>query len=87
MNTTSDRIVPAKERRQLIPYSDMHIWRLEKVGQFPKRIRLGENRVGWSFQELQEWIAARKLERGLSEPDVSSTTIKPNSQKRLYDEE
>ncbi len=58
-----DRIVSAKERRRLIPYSDMHIWRLEKAGRFPKRIRLGENRVGWSFRELQEWIAARKLER------------------------
>ena len=58
-----DRIVSAKERRQFIPYSDMHIWRLEQAGRFPKRIRLGPNRVGWSFRELQEWIAARKMER------------------------
>ncbi len=58
-----DRIVSAKERRQFVPYSDMHIWRLEQAGRFPKRIRLGENRVGWSLRELQEWIAARKMER------------------------
>ena len=70
---SDDRIVSAKERRQLIPYSDMHIWRLEQAGRFPKRIRLGENRVGWSFHELQEWIAARKEERGLSEPGISTS--------------
>ena len=58
-----DRVVSAKERRQLIPYSDMQISRLEQAGRFPKRIRLGDNRVGWSFRELQAWIAARKMER------------------------
>ena len=73
-NINDDRIVPAKERRQLIPYSDMHIWRLEKAGLFPKRIRLGENRVGWSFRELQEWISARKAERtpGVGQPRNAS---------------
>ena len=65
MNT--DRIVSAKERRSLIPYSDMHVWRLEQAGEFPRRIRLGPNRfgrVGWSLQELQDWIAAKKNARG-----------------------
>ena len=59
-----DRIVSAKERRQFIPYSDMQIWRLEKAGEFPRRIRLGANRVGWSLSELQAWIAAKKNARG-----------------------
>jgi prophage regulatory protein len=63
MKISQDRIVASKERRTLIPYSDMHVWRLEQVGRFPKRIRLGANRVGWSLRELQEWITARKAER------------------------
>ena len=58
-----DRIIDAKERQQLIPYSDMHVWRLEREGKFPRRIRLGKNRVGWSLQELEMWIEARKAER------------------------
>ena len=66
MNDREDRIISAKERRKLIPYSDMHIWRLEKAGKFPKRIRLGVHRVGWSNREIQEWIAARKKERATS---------------------
>ena len=58
-----DRIVTAPERREMIPYSDQHVGRLEKAGQFPKRIRLGENRIGWSLHELLDWIDNRKAER------------------------
>ena len=41
-----DRIILAPERRVLVPYSDMQIWRMENEGKFPRRIRLGPNRVG-----------------------------------------
>jgi len=58
-----DRIILAPERRELVPYSDMQIRRLEKVGQFPKRIRLGANRVGWSYNEVAAWMEARKADR------------------------
>ena len=69
MNTfpEDDRIVSAKERRQMIPYSDMHIWRMERKGIFPKRIKLGPHRVGWSLHELLEWIEARKAERNAAQ--------------------
>ena len=63
MEPTKDRIIMAAERRELVPYSDMHIWRKEKAGTFPKRIRLGPNRVGWSLHEVLGWIDARKAER------------------------
>ncbi len=59
----TDRIILAPERRQLVPYSDMNIWRMEKDGRFPRRIKLGPNRVGWSLKEVLDWIAARKAER------------------------
>jgi prophage regulatory protein len=64
MNTnTPDKIIMAPERRELVPYSDMHIWRMEKAGKFPKRIKLGPNRIGWSLNEINDWIAGRKSER------------------------
>jgi prophage regulatory protein len=47
----------------MVPYSLMHIWRLEKAGRFPARIHLGPGRVGWSLCEVSEWIEARKAER------------------------
>ena len=59
----SDRIISSEERRWLIPYSDMHISRLEKIGAFPKRIKLGSRRVGWSLREIEQWLQARKVAR------------------------
>ena len=58
------RIISAAERRRLLPFSDMHIWRLEKAGKFPKRIKLGEHRVGWDLDEVVAWIEDRKARRG-----------------------
>ena len=58
-----DRIIVAQERRELVPYSDMHIWRMEQAGTFPKRVKLGPHRVGWSLHEVLEWIEDRKAER------------------------
>ncbi len=51
------------ERKRLVPYSNMHILRLEKAGKFPKRTRLNNGRVCWSFNEVQAWIAGRLAER------------------------
>jgi prophage regulatory protein len=58
-----DRIIVAPERRELVPYSDMQIWRMEQAGTFPKRVKLGPHRVGWSLHEVLEWIEDRKAER------------------------
>ena len=40
-------------------YSPQHIARLEAAGQFPKRVRLGCNRVGWVEQEVLDWLQAK----------------------------
>jgi prophage regulatory protein len=42
-----------------IPYSEPHLRRLETQGDFPRRVTLGERRVAWVEQEIDEWIAAR----------------------------
>lgn len=46
-----------------IPYSPQHIARLEAAGQFPKRIRLGRNRVAWLLMEVEEWLDERIANR------------------------
>ena len=55
------RLVSKKELKTVfgIPYSFQHIARLEKTGLFPKRIRLGQNRVAWLYAEIEGWIAER----------------------------
>ncbi len=63
-----DHIIGAPKRREMVPYSDMHIWRLEKAGKFPKRIPIGPSRVGWSLQEVTQWVEDRKAERNAANP-------------------
>jgi predicted DNA-binding transcriptional regulator AlpA len=43
------------------------LWRLERQGKFPTRIRLGLNSVGWRDKEVQDWVETRP--RGMSLPD------------------
>ena len=64
-----DRIISGREIREMVSYSLMQIWRMERDGRFPKWIKLGQGRVGWSFVEVQESIADRKAERGNGEAD------------------
>ena len=37
--------IRASEIQSLVPYSLNHILRLENAGEFPKRVRIGANRV------------------------------------------
>lgn len=36
------------------------IWRLEKRGDFPSRIRLSINAVGYDLAEIDRWLATRE---------------------------
>ena len=58
INTTPELIV-ADEIAQRIPYSQNQLRRLEAQGGFPKRVRIGANRVAWVRQEIDQWIEAR----------------------------
>jgi len=52
-------LILTSEIVQRIPYSQNHLRRLEAKGSFPKRIRIGANRVAWVRQEIDNWIEAR----------------------------
>lgn len=54
------RVITKKELRLMVPYTPQHILRLEKRGLFPKRIRIGERRVGWYLDEIQLWLNSRR---------------------------
>jgi len=58
LNTTPELIV-ADEIARRIPYSQNQLRRLEAKGSFPKRVRIGANRVAWVRQEIDDWIEAR----------------------------
>jgi prophage regulatory protein len=41
-----------------LQWSKAHIYRLEKAGQFPRRVRIGANKFGYVEREIDEHIAA-----------------------------
>jgi prophage regulatory protein len=57
------RILRRRELRAKVGYSTPHIDRLEKAGDFPKRVVLGPAAVGWLEHEVNAWILARVAER------------------------
>jgi prophage regulatory protein len=59
------RLITKAELRAMVPYTPQHILRLEKQGVFPRRIRLGANRVAWLLTEIEDWVAARVAERDM----------------------
>ena len=56
-------LLSKKQVRAMVLYSYAQIDRLERAGKFPKRIRLGPNRVGWIKVEIESWIEDRIAER------------------------
>jgi prophage regulatory protein len=42
-----------------VPYSRMHVDRLERDGNFPVRLQLSANRVAWVESEIDDWILSR----------------------------
>ena len=50
------RIIREKEMRQITGLSRVTRWRLERKGQFPKRIKLTKRCVGWSEAEVLQWL-------------------------------
>ena len=58
-NKPTPMLVRSSELVEIVPYSLNHIRRLEDAGQFPKRIRVGANRVGWVRGEVEQWLNDR----------------------------
>ena len=58
-----DRIISESEVIHLVGLSKSPIMRLENKGEFPKRIKLALRRVGWSLQEVRQWVEDKKQNR------------------------
>jgi prophage regulatory protein len=53
------RLIRRAEVQRRIPFSMVHIWRLEKARQFPRRLSIGPNAVAWFADEVDQWIESR----------------------------
>lgn len=60
MDINLDKVIRRKQLLELIGLSNTTQWRLEKAGQFPSRIKLGQGSVGWHLNEVEEWLKGRE---------------------------
>ena len=58
------RIIRKPELLNMVGLSDPTIWRMERDGKFPKRLRLGSNSCGWLESEVIIWLTELAEARG-----------------------
>jgi len=51
-----ERIIRAKEVQDMTGLSRTTLWRLENKNEFPRRLSLGANSVGWKLSDIKNWI-------------------------------
>ncbi len=65
------KILRTPEVTNITGLSRTTLWRLERRGDFPRRIRLSPNSIGWIETEVEEWIESRPR-KSSSESDPKS---------------
>jgi len=58
-HVVQSELMLAPEVDARVPYSRAHLYRLEDQGEFPKRKRIGANRIAWVRDEVEQWLADR----------------------------
>lgn len=75
-------LLQAKEVSKLVGLSKTMLWRLEKDGNFPQRVQLGEKRVAWPRAEVEAWIGARPRIAAGQLPSGGATAAPPVTKRR-----
>ena len=57
------KMISSEQLADIVPYSQNQLRRLEAQGRFPKRVRIGPNRVAWVQEEIERWFETRMDER------------------------
>ena len=53
------KIIDKKEVREATGLSNVTVWRMERNGNFPKRVQLSSNRTAWFADEVEAWQEER----------------------------
>lgn len=57
-----DRILTTKEVMAKLTLSRATLWRRVRAGDFPRHLSVSPNRIGWSRNAVDAWIAERVIE-------------------------
>lgn len=50
------KIIRPKELAIILSVSTVTLWRMEKRGELPPRIRISTRAVGWLESDIEEWL-------------------------------
>ena len=73
-----EELIFKHERKRLVPISDATVWRMERRGEFPRRINVSPGRVAWRRSEIEQWLERRSKQR--ASLGSVSTTVDPSPQ-------
>jgi len=74
------RVIRKPELLSKISLSEATIWRRERCGDFPGRVHLGGNSVGWFEDEIEAWLTAK----GAARNSASSVRRPPGRQEAAH---
>jgi len=60
------RIIRKPELAKILSVSEQTLWRMEKQGELPARIKISKRTVGWRESEIEEWLNNRPTVEGNS---------------------
>ena len=50
------KLIRIKELEEITGLSRTTIWRLEKNGKFPKKVKISSRLIGWRSSDIENWI-------------------------------
>jgi len=56
------KIIRNKELAEMLTISVPTLWRMEKRGELPTKIRISERISGWRESDIHEWLKKREIE-------------------------
>jgi len=58
-----NKVIKISEVKELTTLSNASIYRLIKLGEFPKQLKLAERSSGWLLEEINNWLESKRINR------------------------
>lgn len=63
----NNRIIRASELAEMLGISKPTLWRMEKRGELPPKIRISKRVVGWRESDISSWLNSREIQPSTKE--------------------
>jgi prophage regulatory protein len=75
------RLLTRAQLLEIIPFSYPTLWGMMRRGEFPKALRISQQRVAWREDEVREWIESRPRQELKEEENDENDAPKTGSTK------